>query len=150
MDLINRIRDKFKDSILEAFELKPKRVVVKVSPSKLKELARFLRDDLNFDYLIGAGGIDFKKEDIIQVVYYLFSTTHKTLLMLKVDLPRENPTIDSLVEVWEAVDYHERETWEMLGVNFVGHPNLTRLLLPEDWKEGFPLRKDFDLSPYQR
>ena len=105
-EFIDRVKSAFKDFILESAELGPNRAVIKVRPNKLKELSLFLRDGLGFDYFIGAGGTDFKRKGIIQMAYYLFSTRFKTFLMLKVDLPRDNPTIVSLVDIWEAAEYH--------------------------------------------
>ena len=78
-----------------------------------------------------------------ELIYHLRSLRHHRLLALKVVLPMsDEPSVDSIAEIWPAANWHERETYDMLGIRFTGHPDLTRILLPEDW-EGFPLRKDY-------
>jgi len=145
--LLEEIKAALKDTALEIVSPKAKRVVVKVAAAKLKEAVLAIRDELGFDYFVGTGGVDFKDKGIIQIIYYVFSTTHHVSLMIKVDLPREKPEIESMVEIWPPAEYHEREAWEMFGINFKDHPGLQTLLLPEDWDKGvYPLRKDFELK----
>ncbi len=81
-------------------------------------------------------------EPRIEVNYILASFTKNNELILKVKLPRENPTVESVVSVWKAANFQERETYDMMGVTFTGHPDHRRILCPEDW-QGFPLRKDY-------
>jgi NADH-quinone oxidoreductase subunit C len=96
-----------------------------------------------FDMLSCLTGIDNGTEaNTMEVVYNLYSIPFNHHLMLKVILPRENPEINSVTEIWRTANWHERETAEMFGINFIGHPDLRRLLLPADW-EGAPLRKDY-------
>ena len=92
----------------------------------------------------------FDHEPRLEVVYHLSSYTYKYRLTLKVRLPRwqgdvtgELPEIPSVSGVWAIADWHEREAYDMFGIRFTGHPNLRRILCPEDW-EGFPLRKDYE------
>jgi len=144
--IVEAIKSNFPDAIEEAEVLRPKRISITVRNNKMFEVARFLRDRLKFDYVISVGAVDYIKENRFQVIYYLLSSKEKVILMLRTNIPRDKPFTPSLISVWEAVDYHERETWEMFGITFKGHPNLTRLLLPEDWEGGYPLRKDFKLS----
>ncbi|MHA1832680.1 MAG: NADH-quinone oxidoreductase subunit C [Candidatus Baldrarchaeia archaeon] len=145
-ELVEAIKSKFPDVIEEAEVLRSKRISVTVKVDKILEVARFIRDELGFDYPISAGAVDYIKEKQFQVIYYLLSSKKKVVLMLRVNIPRDRPIAPSLTPVWSAMDFHERETWEMFGITFKGHPNLTRLLLPEDWEGGYPLRKDFKLS----
>ena len=117
---------------------------VVVTPARVVEIARFLRDDpaLRFDCLSNQSGVDYPKRNVIQVVYHLFSYTHRHWFVLKVDAPRDNPVVPSVCEVWSHANWEEREIFDLLGVTFEGHPDLRRILMPEDWP-GHPLRKDF-------
>ena len=115
-----------------------------VEPGRVAEVCRFLRDNatLRFDCLSNQSGVDYPKRNVIQVVYHLFSYTHRHWFVLKVDAPRDNPVIPSVVSVWSHANWEEREIFDLLGVDFEGHPDLRRILMPEDWP-GHPLRKDF-------
>ncbi len=108
------------------------------------DLARFCRDDsrLHFDLLSCISGIDYPDRQVIEAVYCLDSTVHNHWLILKVALPRNNPRIPSVEDVWRTADWHERETYDLMGVIFEGHHNLVRILCAEDWV-GHPLRKDY-------
>ena len=108
------------------------------------ELMRFLKDDerLRFDLLSCISGVDYPDREVIEVVYCLDSTAHNHWLILKAPLPRSDPRIPTVEEVWRTADWHERETWDLLGVVFEGHHNLVRILCAEDWT-GHPLRKDY-------
>jgi NADH-quinone oxidoreductase subunit C len=87
-------------------------------------------------------GVDWPDKSEIHVVVHLFSYTHKHRVVLKVALPRESATMPTLSTVWSAANWQERECWDLLGVHFEGHPDLRRIMLPDDW-EGHPLRKDY-------
>jgi NADH-quinone oxidoreductase subunit C len=87
-------------------------------------------------------GVDFLKEGKLQVVSHLYSYPHRHSLVVKVDVPRENPTLPSLEGVWKAANWQEREIYDLVGVIFTDHSDLRRILMPEDWV-GHPLRKDF-------
>jgi NADH-quinone oxidoreductase subunit C len=117
---------------------------VVVKPEVLEELAYFLRDDprLRMDLLSCVSGVDYPDRQILEVIYCLDSTVHKHWLIVKVPLPRGNPRVRSVEQVWRTADWHERETFDLLGVQFEGHHNLVRILCAEDW-EGYPLRKDY-------
>lgn len=128
-----------------------------VAPSKLVAIAKHLRDaaSLQFDHLECLTGVDYPDSPVatpkpsegaekgtIHVVYHLRSYSFRHRAVIKVSLPRSNPKVPSLVSVWAAANWHERECYDLLGVVFEGHPDLRRLLMPEDWV-GHPLRKDF-------
>jgi len=115
-----------------------------VTPSALVEVCRYLQTEpgLEFDCLSNLSGVDYPKRNVIQIVYHLYSYRHRHLFALKVDAPRDDPRVPSLAEVWSHADWQEREVFDLLGVVFEGHPDLRRLLMPEDWP-GHPLRKDF-------
>ena len=121
----------------------PKAIIVPAS--EIKKVCEELNQNSSayFDMLSCLTGIDNGTEaNTIEVVYNLYSIPFNHHLMLKVILPRENPVIDSVAEIWRTANWHERETAEMFGITFNGHPDLRRLLLPADW-EGHPLRKDY-------
>ena len=96
-----------------------------------------------FDSLSCLTGIDNGPEaGTFEVIYHLYSIPHHLHLALKVTLDRANPVIESVTSIWKTADWHERETYDLLGITFKNHPDLRRILLPADW-EGFPLRKDY-------
>lgn len=122
---------------------------VKVPAGRIVEIASFLRDDtaLRMDYLSCLSGVDFPDRKEIEVLYHLGSLPHKHKLAVKAVLPREKPEIASVEKVWPAANWHERETWDLLGVVFTGLSDPRRILLPDDW-EGHPLRKDYKAQEY--
>lgn len=122
----------------------PREAFVRVHAAGLLEVARTLRDDpaFRFDFLQNLTAIDWCKQGVLQVVYHLFSYPHRHELVLKVDLPRERPHVPSLAGLWKSADWMEREQYDLLGVVFDGHPDLRRLLMPDDWV-GHPMRKDY-------
>jgi len=96
-----------------------------------------------FDSLSCLSGLDNGPEkNTMEVIYNLYSIPYDLHLMLKTELDRKNPLIDSVTEIWRTADWHEREAYDLLGIQFKGHPDLRRILLPDDW-EGHPLRKDY-------
>jgi NADH-quinone oxidoreductase subunit C len=105
--------------------------------SKLK-----YNDQTSFDYLFCLSGVDWGEE--LGVVYHLESTTFRHSIVVKTQTAdRENPTIDSVYDIWATAEFHEREVFDFFGITFSNHPNLKRLFLTDDW-EGFPLRKDYE------
>ncbi len=104
---------------------------------------------LGFDFLRALTGVDFLERGEIEVVAHLFSYGQRHAAVLKTKVARAAPELMSLVEVWPAANWHEREAFDLLGVRFIGHPELRRLLLPDDW-EGHPLRKDYEEPPDYR
>ena len=115
---------------------------------RLVEIATFLRDDHEFEYafLSWIAGVDWlPAEPRFEVVYGLLSLVHNSRLNLRVRIGEENPRVPSVVSVWPTADWHERETYDFYGIEFTGHPDLRRILLPEDWV-GWPLRKDSPLG----
>jgi NADH:ubiquinone oxidoreductase subunit C len=98
--------------------------------------------DMDFDFLFCVTCIDWKTH--LAMVYHLRSTTSKLHLVVKATLNPLNPEIDSVTSIWKTADFHEREVYEMFGVNFKGHPDLRLLILPDGWEGRNPLRKDFE------
>jgi NADH-quinone oxidoreductase subunit C len=160
---VEQLKDKFGDKI-SGSNLENLDPWIEVTPDGLVEVCRYLRDEptLAFDYLNCITGVDYFHTDEkkaakadwqphTEVVYHLFSTKLKHSLVLKVMLPRwkddkpgELPAVPTVSGLWETADWHEREVYDLSGVDFTGHPNLRRILCPEDWV-GYPLRKDYEM-----
>lgn len=115
-----------------------------VPPERLIEACRLLKTDpaLAFDCLSNLSGVDYPKQGAIQVVYHLTSYPHRHWFVLKVNAVRDDPRVPTVSGLWATADWLEREVFDLLGVRFEGHPDLRRILMPEDWP-GHPLRKDF-------
>ena len=123
-------------------------VTITVPADKLVEVVTFLRDEpeLDFKMLSWISGVDFLPRDPrFDVVYGLLSLSNNARLTLKVGVGEENPRVPSVTGVWRTADWHERETYDFYGIEFTGHPDLRRILLPDDWV-GWPLRKDSPLG----
>lgn len=120
---------------------------ISISPDSVLDVAWTLyrNPELDFNVLMCLSGVDYPQNNAIEIVYHLYSMTHRHRITLKTRLIRDNPELPSVTQVWPAANFHEREVYDMLGVNFVGHPDLRRILLPDDW-EGFPLRKDYQVQ----
>lgn len=148
--IIDSIRAQFSDQVTSATTTRPHRVIIAVKPETIVEAAKYLKQEFGFDMATSVSGVDFLKENRMEVAYFVASISRKSnvkvFLELKTIIPRDNPVIPSLFTVWPAVEFHESENWEMLGIIFEGHPGLRRVLLPEDWDEIPPMRKDFHLS----
>ncbi len=112
-----------------------------IAPARdIKEICLFLKKGLGFAHLMCLSSIDYK--DRFALAYNVYSYETKEIIFLKVFLDRNNPAIESVSEIWSAANWHEREAYDMMGINFLGHPDLQRILLPREWV-GHPLRKDY-------
>ena len=110
---------------------------------KIVSVCRFLRDERNYERISGLTAIDrYPIEPRFEVVYLLHSVSRNERLRLKVALPGDAAEIESVTSVWPGADWYERETFDLFGIHFTNHPNLKRIMMPENW-EGHPLRKDF-------
>ncbi len=120
-----------------------------VDRGSLLEACRLLRDgDEKFCHLSSVWGLDYSAMGMVprfSVVYYLYSPTSRRRFALKVPVEESDPVVPSVVEIWPGANFHERETYDMYGIRFEGHPGLTRILLPDD-ADFFPLRKDFPIG----
>ena len=125
-------------------------VTVTVPRESIAEACTFLRDEHGFDLLADICGADRGPEDDprFEVNYHLFSTKHHNRLRLKVLLSEDDPHVESVTSIWRTADWHERETFDLFGVIFDGHPDLRRILLPSDF-DGHALRKDYPLRGYE-
>lgn len=125
-------------------------VTVTVPREHIVDACRFLRSDQQFDLLADLCGADRGPEEDprFEVNYHLFSTVHHRRLRLKVMLTEDDPHVATVTQVWRTADWHERETYDLLGIIFDGHPDLRRILLPSDF-DGHALRKDYPLRGYE-
>ena len=162
-NLYETLQAKFGDQIVGA-SLEAIDPWIEVAAEALPDICHFLKSDPNwqFDMLNCITVVDYFEPDPkkaaktgwephLEVVYHLSSTVHKTTVVLKVMTPRwkddqegELPEVPSVAGVWRTADWHERETYDLSGVRFTGHPDLRRILCPEDW-DGYPLRKDYEM-----
>ena len=113
-----------------------------VKPDDWVEIGRFCKTELGFDCLINLTGVDWPKKNQIEIVYHLYSYSQRHDFILKIALDRAAPSVPSLESVWKSADWLEREQYDLLGVEFRGHPDLRRIMMPDDWV-GHPLRKDY-------
>ncbi len=142
-DLVKRIRAKFGVALLEAFEDRKQAILV-VDRARLVDISLFLRDDEKFDMLADLTAVDWpKREKRFDVVLNLYSFSKNERLRLKVHAA-DAEEVPSVVSVWPAANWQEREVFDMFGIIFSGHPDLKRILLPDGW-QGYPLRKDYDI-----
>jgi len=118
-----------------------------VKRERLVEVSTILRDKLLFEMCLGVSGVNYPADTNreLHAVYPLLSMTHNRRIRLEVSVPDSDPHIPSLVEVWAGNNWNERETFDMFGIIFDGHPGLTRILMPDDWR-GHPQRKDYPLG----
>lgn len=113
-----------------------------VEPGELLSVATALRDDFGYDYLSSVTGVDYLPDEKMEVVYHIRKSTGGVPLVIKVQLPRENPVVSSLTSIYPGADFQEREAWDLFGIHFEGHKDLRRILMWEGF-DGHPLRKDW-------
>jgi len=140
-EILYDLRKNFKDDIIEVFEKSPKRVYVEIKPDSLVKVASYIFKDLEARFNT-ASGVDLRYH--MEILYHFLIEDINLLISLRVKLQKSKLEIDSLVPVFEGANWVEREMHEILGINFKGHPDLKRLLLPDDWPDGvYPLRRDY-------
>ena len=148
-EIFKKLREKFGDKILE-IDLEAVEPLATVAPKSIAEIAAFLKNepDLGFTSLMCLSSIDLDEENL-QVVYHLHSIEHSHKIILAVVVPKRNPKVPTVSSVWRTADWHEREAYDLMGTKFTGHPDLRRILCPDDW-EGHPLRKDYVVQEFYR
>ena len=149
-EIADTLKAKFPEAVLD---VKVDGIIdsyARVAPDRIKEVAQFLRDDekLAFDSLMCLSGVDYTGGKL-GVVYHLSSMKWSHKFTLKVDATVDSPHVQSVEAVWRTANWHEREAYDVIGIVFDGHPDLRRILLPDDW-EGYPLRKDYKVPEYYR
>lgn len=146
--VVARLQAQFGDSVTVLGDARSGEACIGVPASQIVAVAQFLRDDsaLAYNALENLCGVDYLgRTPRFEVVYHLLSYTNKHRICLKVGVPATNVHVPTLTGVWQAANYQERETFDMFGIVFDGHPALDRILMPDDWT-GHPLRKDVPLG----
>ena len=146
-EIHDNLKAKFGDAVVEArFDvLQP---WIRLNERKTKEICLFLRDEptFQFDFLSCLSGVDYN-DGTLGAVYHLASMKLKHTIVLKAACTKENPHVQSVSAVWGTANWHEREAYDLIGIIFDEHPDLRRILLPDDW-EGHPLRKDYKVPEF--
>ena len=153
LQIAKMIEEKFSGQVLGTTTFAGQ-VGVTVKKDRIKDICLFLRDEpsLRMNHLSDLTAVDFSRYPgdtgpRFEVVYNMISNVHLHRIRLKVRVPEEDPRIDSVSSIWQTANWHERETFDLMGIRFDGHPDLRRILLSEDW-EGHPLRKEYPLKGY--
>ena len=142
-EFVQRLKARFGDAIREA-TLDRKQAIVLVGREQLREISRYCRDDEKFDMLADLTAVDWpKREKRFDVILNLYSFPKNERLRLKAHSGEDEP-VPSVVDIWPTANWLERECYDMFGIVFEGHPDLKRILLPDEW-QGYPLRKDYDI-----
>jgi len=141
-EIYDKLKEQFADAVIELKADAPSDPFIIVNGSELFKIAQYMRDkeEFDFDYLVDLIALDLGEN--LGAVYIFSSMKHKHRIALKVIVPKNNPKIPTLENLWRTSDWLEREAWDLMGIEFEGHHNLIRILNPYDW-EGHPLRKDY-------
>jgi NADH-quinone oxidoreductase subunit C len=141
--------DAFDADAIAAGKFDRKELTLEIAPPKIVSVCGFLKYDQSFARLSTVTGVDrYPAEPRFEVVYHLHSVQRNERLRLKCRLPGADPVIESVTSVWRSANWYERETFDLFGIHFLNHPNLRRIMMPEDW-EGHPLRKDYPITGYR-
>lgn len=147
-DIAEKIKEQFPDQVVDISEFRDQ-VSVIVKKDRIIPILKYLHDDplLSLDHLRDLTAVDYlnKKDVRFEVVYNLYSIRFRHKIRIRAQVPEDDPKINSAVPIWAGANWHERECFDMFGIVFSGHPDLRRILMPEDW-EGHPLRKDYPLK----
>ena len=165
-EIFELLKNKFSEAILSQNAKAQFEFTIDIQASQIYDIGIFLRDDpdLLFDNLILLSGVDdangtkntlpdgsFEYSGgTLSVYYHIESVSLKHKLVLRVSVPRENPEIESITFVWNHANWEEREAYDMIGIKFLNHPDLQRILMPYDWEAGYPLRKDYKNPEFYR
>jgi NADH-quinone oxidoreductase subunit C len=144
-ELLSSLGKLFGPRILRKTEFRGE-TTFEIARETVREIAQFCRDELSFDYLLDVSSVDnFGEDPRFEVVYELYSMNLGVHLRLKARVPEDDPTIDTVSDIWRTADWHEREIYDMMGLRFNNHPDLRRILMWEGYPY-FPLRKEFPLQ----
>jgi NADH-quinone oxidoreductase subunit C len=150
---VGKLKDKFAGAVLDVVEFRGETTVT-VKKEDIVAIATCLKQDLGYNFLCDLCGVDYLgRSPRFMVVYNLYNITTKDRLRVKVPVAESDPRVDTVSGVWATANWHERECWDLMGIDFTNHPDLRRILMAADW-EGHPLRKDYplqgpDREPYQ-
>lgn len=140
-EILKQIQSRFADEIRTA-EVRRDEASVTIKADRNYEICRFIKEDLGCDYLNCLSGVDWPADNEMEVAYVMSSLAHPGKIMLRARVSRDEPVLRSVASLWGTANWHEREAYDLLGIRFENHPDLRRILLPEDWI-GHPLRKDY-------
>jgi NADH-quinone oxidoreductase subunit C len=143
-ELFTHLSAKVGDAVYDFTTAGTKDPFFKVKADRWLEVAQVLKDDphLALDFCDNITAVDWLKQGRIDVVYHFYSYAKKHQCVVKIELTRDKPQVASVANLWRAADWNEREQFDLLGVEFLGHPDLRRIMMPDDWV-GHPLRKDY-------
>lgn len=144
------VKTSFPEAIIDS-KIFRNELTLAVKREYITEIAKFLKEnkELNFNFLSDLCGVDrVETHGVFEVVYHLYSISQNHRVRLKVSIPSSNPTILTVTGVWSTANWHERETYDMFGITFDGHPDLRKILTPDDF-QGHPLRKDYPVDGRQ-
>ena len=145
--IAERLQLEFPQEVLKVSEWRGD-VSITVRREGLHDVAKFLRDhpDMAFDYMVHVSSVDWPDdEERFEVVYEVYSIRKRARIRLKTRVPESDCQVRSLTDLWKGAEFMEREVFDMMGIRFAQHPDLRRILLPDEYEEGYPLRKDFPL-----
>ncbi|MEW6088446.1 MAG: NADH-quinone oxidoreductase subunit C [bacterium] len=145
--VIEKIKERFPGAVKNVYSFRGEWTAV-VDKKSIVDICKFLKEtpELDFSFLVDLTALDFPDRDIpFEVVYILYSISQSKRIFVKVNVGVDDLVVPSLTCLWESANWAEREVYDMFGIKFSGHPNLKRLLMPEDF-EGYPLRKEFPIN----
>lgn len=139
--ILQKIQSRFQEEIRSA-EVRRGEACLTIRADRSFEMCRFIKEELGYDYLNCLSGVDWIADGEMEVVYNISSLKQPGKITLRARVPRHEPVIRSVAPLWGTADWHEREAFDLFGIHFENHPDLRRILLPEDWI-GHPLTKDY-------
>ena len=140
-EILNKLKEEFRSEIIDIFDKSPTRVFIEIKPESQSKNATYVFKNLGARFNV-ASGVDCRFH--IEILYHFNFEDINLLVSFRVKISREKPVIESLAPIFEGANWIEREMHEILGIDFPGHPDLSHLLLPDDWPEGvYPLRRDY-------
>jgi len=144
---VSALLERFGDAVLRHRVNAGDQWVIWIDPARSHEILTWLKEDPDhlYDMMSDVTGVDYGKGRPVEVVYQMFSTAHGRALRVRCPLPLDALEIDSVCDLWQSANWLEREVYDLFGVTFRGHPDLRRILMPSNYAEGHPLRKDFPL-----
>ena len=146
--VVRKLKEWDPQAVAEVIEFRGETTVV-IPRERLRRATEFLADDLGFTFLSDITAVDrFPLEPRFELNYHLLALDRQERLRLRVRISGREPVVPSVTAIWPGANWHERESYDLMGIRFEGHPELTRILMPDDW-EGYPLRKDYPVEGYR-
>ena len=146
--LAESVQARFPQGVVSVYEWRGD-IAVTVTCDQVHDVCRYLRDDtsMDFDYMVHVSSVDWPdEEERFEVVWEVYSIRHRHRIRIKTRVPEDDCYVDSMTDVWRGAEFMEREVFDMMGIRFKNHPDLRRILMPDEYNEGWPLRKDFPLQ----